>query len=282
MLSCPDILKLSRQTPVAWSRKDTILYALGIGMPTDPLDARELAFVHEDRLVAMPSLVVTLGFNDGVMGEIGYDYGQVLHGEQAIALHRPVPPEGRGMAHSRIVGAWDKGPDKGAVFTQETLLTLDGDADPFATVTTTAFARADGGFGGAREGQPAPHAPPARPPDRTIELTTGRNQALLYRLSGDANPLHIDPATARRAGFPEPILHGLCTYAYCLRAVMTAWGEQDPLRVRHHAARFSSPVFPGETIAVDMWRDGGTISFEARVKERGVAVIRNGKTLLGQ
>lgn len=281
MLSCSDILNLSRETPIAWSRKDTILYALGIGMPSDPLDERELAFVYEDRLVAMPSLVVTLGFNDGVMGEIGYDYGQVLHGEQAITLHRPVPLEGTGTAHSRMIGAWDKGIAKGAVFAQETLLTLAGDTDPFATVITTAFARADGGFGGMTEDQPAPHMIPKRPPDRTVELPTARNQALLYRLSGDANPLHVDPETARRAGFPEPILHGLCTYAHCLRAVLAAWCDHDATRVRHHAVRFSAPVFPGETIAVDLWRDGDVISFEARVKERDVTVIRNGKTLLG-
>lgn len=281
VLPYDDILALSSETRFAWSEQDTILYALGIGMPSDPLDERQLAFVVEDRLVAVPTLVVTMGFDGGALGQIGYDYGKVLHGEQAITLHRPVPISGSGVAHARIIGAWDKGKDKGAVFTQETVLTLDGQDTPLATLLTTTFARVDGGFGGPSQGQPAPHAVPSRPADASVEIPTTRSQALLYRRSGDLNPLHADPSAARAAGFPEPILHGLCFYAMCLRAVMARYCDGDPARVRHHAVRFSAPVFPGETLVVDLWRDGDVVSFEARVQERGVIVARNGKTLLG-
>ncbi|MBY8824308.1 MaoC/PaaZ C-terminal domain-containing protein [Sphingomonas colocasiae] len=282
MLSHAEIMALRREVRFEWSRKDTMLYALGIGMPSDPLDERELAFVYEPRQAAMPSFVVTPAFNDGLGDLIGYDYSQVLHGEHAFTLHRPVPVEGRGTARLRMLEAWDKGQGKGAVFAHETLLTLDGDDTPFARVVTTAFARADGGFGGSTAPQPAPHAVPTRAPDRTVEIATHRNQALLYRQSGDANPLHADPETARRAGFSQPILHGLCSYAICLRAVMASYCDHDPARVHHHAVRFSAPVFPGETLLVDLWRDDDIVSFEARVKERGVTVIRNGKTVLKQ
>lgn len=280
MLTYPEIMALHREVRFEWSRKDVMLYALGIGMPSDPLDERELRFVYERDLLAMPSFIVTPVFNDGLGDLVGYDYGQVLHGEHSFTLYRPVPVEGRGTARLRMVQAWDKGPGRGAVFADEAQLTLDGEDTPFASVVTTAFARANGGFGGLREPQPAPHAIPSRAPDRTIEILTDRRQALLYRQSGDANPLHVDPQAARAAGFPEPILHGLCSYALCLRAVLANYCDYDPTPVRHHSVRFSAPVFPGETLAIDHWRDGAIVSFEARVVERGLTVIRNGKTVL--
>ncbi len=154
--------------------------------------------------------------------------------------------------------------------------------EPLATLTSSIFARGDGGFGGPSEGAPEPHQVPDRAPDVSLDFPTTENQALIYRLSGDRNPLHSDPTIAKMAGFPRPILHGLCTYGITCRAVLQAFADMDPAKIKSHAIRFSSPVFPGETVTVDLWRDGNVVSFEARVKERGLTVAKNGKTeLLG-
>jgi acyl dehydratase len=158
---------------------------------------------------------------------------------------------------------------------------LDADGAPWLTITGSMFARGDGGFGGPSEGQPEPHAIPQRAPDMTVDISTRPDQALIYRMSGDRNPLHCDPAVAKMAGFPRPILHGMCTYGITCRAVLQTYAGYDATRFKSHQARFSSPVFPGETISVDLWKDADVISFEARAKERGVTVIKNGKTVLG-
>ena len=149
-----------------------------------------------------------------------------------------------------------------------------------ATLTGSSFCRADGGFGGPSEGQPEPHEIPSRKADLSVDITTRQDQALLYRLNGDRNPLHSDPDSAKRSGFPRPILHGLCTYGITCRAVLQAITGYDADQILSHQARFSAPVFPGDTITVDLWKDGKVISFEARVKERGATVIKNGKTVL--
>ena len=143
------------------------------------------------------------------------------------------------------------------------------------------FARADGGFGGSSDGEATPHPKPERAPDLSLDFPTRPDQALLYRLNGDRNPLHADPAFAKMVGFPRPILHGLCTFGITCRAVMQAYTSFDPVPIKSHQARFSAPLFPGETITVDLWRDGEVVSFEARVKDRDAVVIKNGKAVLG-
>jgi acyl dehydratase len=153
--------------------------------------------------------------------------------------------------------------------------------EELATLVASRFARGDGGFGGPSEGQPEPHQVPTRAPDQTIELTTRPDQALIYRLCGDRNPLHSDPEFAKRAGFPRPILHGMCTYGLTCRGVLQTYADYDSGAFRQHVARFSAPVYPGESVTMDLWKDGAVISFEARVKTRNVTVIRNGKTVLG-
>lgn len=280
MLDHAAIMELRTRDATSWTERDVMLYALGVGMGADPVDQRELPFVYERGLKVLPTFPIVPTFAGGPLFQIGLDTRYLLHGEQAVTLHRPMPPSGTGIVEGRMVGAWDKGVGKGAVFAQEKILRLDGDPEPLATVVTTAFGRAEGGFGGPTDGQPAPHPVPGRAPDLSLDLLTTPSQALLYRQSGDLNPLHADPEAARVAGFPRPILHGLCTYAMTARAVLAACCGHRPERILHHQARFSAPVFPGETITVDLWVDGDAVSFQARVKARDTVVVRNGLSRL--
>lgn len=278
-IAYPEILSLkSEGETFRWDAKDTILYALGLGLCADPMDENELPFVYEADLKTVPTQagVIAWGAN---AGPTGVNYLMVVDGERKIEFHKPMKSSGEVTAASRIVGAFDKGPGKGAVIVSETTLT-DETGELCLTITGSLFARGDGGFGGPSEGQPEPHAVPTRAPDMSVDIPTRADQALIYRLSGDRNPLHCDPKVAKLAGFPRPILHGMCTYGITCRAVLQTFAGYDPTRFKSHQARFSSPVFPGETITVDLWKDGEVISFEARVKARGVTVIKNGKTVL--
>jgi len=277
----PEILNLKRSgMEFSWTDRETMLYALGVGMGADPMNEQELPFVYERNLKAMPTLASVVAWGAGP-GNTNINYLMVVDGERTITFHKPMPGSGNIVAESRVLGAWDKGKDKGAVITNETVLREKSSGEKLVTLVGSTFARGDGGFGGPTEGQPAPHEVPKRAPDKTVDLATLPGQALIYRLSGDRNPLHSDPEVAKRAGFPRPILHGMCTYGISCRAVLQTYAEYDPTRFKSHGARFSSPVFPGETISVDLWKDGNIISFEARVKSRNVTVIKNGKTELG-
>jgi len=277
----PEILNLKRGgMEFSWTDRETMLYALGVGMGADPMNEHELPFVYERNLRAMPTLASVVAWGAGP-GNMNINFLMVVDGERTITFHKPMPGSGNIVAESRVLGAWDKGKDKGAVITTETVLKEKASGDKLVTLVGSTFARGDGGFGGPSEGQPAPHEVPKRPADRSVDIQTLPNQALIYRLSCDRNPLHSDPEFAKRAGFPRPILHGMCTYGITGRAVLQTYAEYDAARFKSHAARFSSPVFPGETITVDLWKDANVISFEARVKSRNVTVIKNGKTELG-
>jgi acyl dehydratase len=225
-------------------------------------------------------MATVIAFNMPILRGAGFNFAMMLHGEQRLKLDRPLPPQARVIADGRVVGCYDKGAGKGALILTETKLRLKDSGEPLCTLGATLFARADGGFGGP-SGGPEPHVLPNRKPDHVVECDTRPDQALIYRLSGDRNPLHADPAFAKMAGFDRPILHGLCTYGVTCRAVMQAYTDMDPNKIKSHQIRFSSPVFPGETNTVDLWRDGDVVSFEARVKERGVTVAKNGKSVLG-
>jgi acyl dehydratase len=283
-IAYPEILDLkSEPQPYRWGDRETMLYALGIGMGGDPMNLEELPFVYESGLKAVPTMATVVAWGAGPgLGKLGINFLMVVHGEQKVEFHKTLPTEAEITAEARIIGAYDKGKDKGAVIYTETVLKDASTGEAIATLTGSTFARGDGGFGGPSEGAPEPHEVPLRAPDQTVEFTTRPDQALIYRLSGDRNPLHSDPGIAKAAGFPRPILHGLCTYGITCRAVLQAYADFDPSRIKSHQVRFSSPVFPGETIAVDLWKDGPVISFEARVKERGVTVVRNGKTVLSE
>jgi acyl dehydratase len=263
----------------SWSERDTMLYALAVGMGQDPLDRRELPFVYEKGLKAVPTLAAIIAWGAGISPErIGLDRRTTLHGEEALTLHRPLPVAGEIVADSRVLAVYDKG-DKGAVVERETVLTDASSGEPLATVIRTAFARSDGGFGGP-SASPPPAVTPTRTPDAILEFPTRRDQALLYRLCGDRNPLHADPDVAQAAGFAIPILHGLCTYGICCRAVLQAFCDFEPARLQRYAVRFSAPVIPGDVVRVKLWRDAGGVSFEADVPARGVTVIKSGRALV--
>jgi acyl dehydratase len=287
----PDILdqKTAPRT-FTYGDKDVMLYALGVGLGADPMDEKELAFVYEKGLKVVPTAATVLasgaGRNAGPAPDMPAGHRQsqinflmVVHGEQKVELHKPLPASGTFTASGRTTGAFDKGKDKGAVIYNETVW-VDDKGEKVATLTGSTFARGDGGFGGPSEGAPEPHATPDRAADLSVDIATRPDQALLYRLNGDRNPLHSDPDFAKRAGFPRPILHGLCTYGLTCRAVLSAITDYDPDQILSHQARFSAPVFPGDVVTVDLWRDGKAISFEARVKARGATVIKNGLTML--
>ena len=281
----PQVLERRTEGEGAWTNQETILYALGVGMGADPMDEKELAFVYERDLKALPTFASVIRArpvtSTGPEARMQLNPVLIVDGERNITFHKPIPAAAKIKTKGRVVGVFDKGKDKGAVVLNETIIT-DEAGDPIATILASLFARGDGGFGGSSEGQPEPHAvPTTRGPDLSVDLVTAPDQALIYRLSGDFNPLHADPDFARRAGFPRPILHGLCTYGITCRAVLQTYADYDAAAIKSHAARFSSPVFPGETITIDMWKDGPVISFEARIKERGVTCIKNGKTVLG-
>ncbi|MGY8685244.1 MaoC/PaaZ C-terminal domain-containing protein [Bradyrhizobium sp. UFLA05-153] len=279
------VLKLKTEAaPYSWSDREVILYALGIGMGSDPLNKKELQFVNEAFATRQPLKVVPTFASVCVWGArpgvIDLNSVMVLDGERDITFHKPVPVAASVTADARVLAVYDKGKEKGAII-QDEVVVRDGDGHKIVTIVSSTFARGDGGFGGPPKGMPEPHKAPQRAPDRSIDIPTRPDQALIYRLSGDRNPLHSDPEFARRAGFPNPILHGMCTYGLTCRAVLQTYADYDPSAFHRHRVRFSAPVFPGETVTVNLWKDGNSISFEAQVRERQAMVAKNGQTVLG-
>ncbi|RDV06557.1 3-alpha,7-alpha,12-alpha-trihydroxy-5-beta-cholest-24-enoyl-CoA hydratase [Sphingorhabdus pulchriflava] len=255
-----------------WTQRDTILYALGIG-------CEELDFVFEERLKALPTMAVVLGYPGFMWRDpaMGADWTKILHGEQSIIIHKPLPSEGVFIGENRITHLFDKGAEKGAIaLVKRSIRGKDG--THYADTVATTFLRGDGGFGGSSEGAPVPHPVPTdRAPDLSEALKTANNAALIYRLSGDLNPLHIDPEVAQSAGFDRPILHGLATLGVVGRSLISELMDNDPARLKRMNARFSKPVFPGETIRTDIWREGdGKAAFQAFSVERDTMVLNNG------
>jgi acyl dehydratase len=264
----------------AYTDRDTMLYALAAGMGRDPLDERELRFTYEgENFAAMPTLAVVVA-RSGLPRSLPINYGMVLHGEQSLRLHRPLPTSAELVADTRLTGILDKGEGKGALIYHQTVARLAADDSPLFTLGATIFARGDGGFGGPAGSTRSIHAAPERAPDALHVTDTRCDQALLYRLTGDRNPLHADPAVARLAGFPAPILHGLCTYAIACRAILASVCDYDATLIAGFDVRFTSPVYPGDRIETDIWVDGKVVSFRCRVAEREVTVLNGGRCLL--
>jgi acyl dehydratase len=255
----------------SWTHTDVLLYAVGVGAgAADP--ATELEFTTENSDGVMPRVLPTfstvIGQEGAVLGlggeatpSIGrYDLESVLHADQSVRAHRALPVEGGIWVVTKVVGMFDKGHAALVVLESEARLVETG--QPVFTNRTSLFLRGEGGFGGPRrdqgddEGELAAAPLPARPPDEVVSYPTRRDQALLYRLSGDRNPLHSDPAFAARAGFDRPILHGLCTYGFTGRALLHTLCGSDPSRFGAMRARFSRPTWPGDTVTVSMWDIG--------------------------
>jgi acyl dehydratase len=263
----------------AYEAKDCMLYALGVGLGHDPMNEEELAFVYEKELKVLPTMATVIGHSGSLARnpDAGINWVMVVNGEQGFTLNRPLAGDGIVVGHTRIIEVIDKGPGKGALVLTERKITDKVSGELIGVVTQTVFCRGDGGFGGPPRQAPPVHELPARAPDAICDIGTRPEMALIYRLSGDYNPLHSDPAAARAAGYPRPILHGLGTFGVSGHAVLKTMCGYDPARLSAFAGRFSAPVFPGETIRTEMWRDGNVVSFRARVVERDAIAISNGR-----
>ena len=253
------------------SPRDASLYALGVGLGDDPLDRAQLKYLYEQHpgFCAVPTQPVTMGFFRWVLTpEFGIDVTRVVHGAERLTLHGPIPTSGRILAKLRILGIEDKGESRGAVVSSRRDIRLEGHDTPFATIETLTFCRGDGGSGTIGEPLQLATPLPDREPGTRCSVEIPGNAALIYRLSGDENPLHIDPDYAARAGFPKPILHGLCTFAAVTR---TIWSVPSPARDLYQVGcRFSGVVYPGDTLDVEQWQSADGISFQAKVGTRVV------------
>lgn len=259
------------------SKRDCQLYALSIGLAQDPLDERQLDFVdHQRDLKAVPSMAVVLCHPGFWLGNpaTGVDAVKLVHGEQGIELLRPLPVEGELIGKTRVTGLVDKGAGKGALMYSQKELRDAASGELIAITRSTTFLRGDGGFGGPAGPVREPHAMPESAPDLVIDLPTRPEQALIYRLNGDDNPLHSNPAIAAKAGFPRPILHGLATLGVVSHALLRGLAGYDATKFKSLDLRFSAPVYPGETIRAEMWTSG---AFRARVVERDIIVVNNGR-----
>jgi len=264
-----------------YTDRESILYALGIGFARDPMDREELKYVYESPdMKTVPTMATVIAWGQRTLNKADLNWLMIVHGEQRLKLHKPLPTAATIIADSRVTGCYDKGAEKGAIILTETEIRDKASGDKLCTLGSTIFARGDGGFGGPAGGGPEPHPIPERAPDMVAESTTTPDQAILYRLSGDRNPLHIDPDFASAAGFPRPIIHGLCTYGTACRTVIREVCGYDHTQIEEFDVRFSAPVFPGETIVTEMWRDGNVLSFQCKLKERDATVIKNGKCVL--
>ncbi len=272
-----------REQRYTW--RDTALYALGLGAGLDPLKADDLRFVYETEMRALPTMAVVLAHPGFWIRDLetGIDWVRVVHGEQGLEIHRELPVEGTVVGQNRVIDVVDKGEGRGALVVSERRLFDKSTGDLLATIRQVTFCRADGGFGGPARTLPPPYAIPDRAPDLVFDISTTPQCALVYRLSGDFNPLHVDPAVAKSAGFDRPILHGLATYGIAGRAVLAGLCENDPSRMIGLDGRFTAPVYPGETFRTEIWRDPANFSqasFRVRCVERDIVAINNGLAVL--
>jgi acyl dehydratase len=251
-----------------------MFYALALGAGADNDDLR---FTYEKSLMVLPTMAALMTPSpDEFIADAGLDLSRMVHGEQRLTLHRPLPTGGCMSSAPRCVSVIDKGRDRGALVNLQYQICDSRSGQTYATSVMTLFCRGDGGFEGPRDGELPRHAVPERAHDTVVSFKTLPQQAALYRLLGDRNPLHIDPLAARAAGFERPILHGMCTYGIACRAVVQACCPADPGSIETFNVRFSAPVYPGETIETRIWRDDRQLSFECYAAERGIRVISNG------
>jgi acyl dehydratase len=266
----------------SWTATDVQLYNLALGAGADPVSPRELSYVIDYKPQVLPTFgCVAASFHQIEPPSVSWpgveiDLAKILHASEQVSVPAPLPPSGSARAISRIVEVWDKG--KAAVVVLETSVTAQDGAQLW-TQRRSIFARGEGGFGGERGPSTSVEAP-ERDPDVEVQLPTLPQQALLYRLCGDRNPLHSDPEFAAAAGFPRPILHGLCTFGITCKAIVDACLDSDVSRVASYGARFAGVVFPGEALLARMWRDEGRIVASVTVPTRDNAVVLSGVELI--
>lgn len=254
----------------SWTFKDAILYALGVGCGVD-----QLQFSTEKNQLVLPTMAVVLGMGGIPFDKIGsFDFRLLLHSGQAFEVFGPIPPNGKVITSGKVASVYDKGKAGVVTFECESKDAQTGELR-FRN-RMTAYIRGAGGFGGDPGPKAEPFEVPSRKPDHEVTYQTREDQALIYRLSGDMNPLHSDPDLAKIAGFPKPILHGLCTYGFTGRALLEAICKNDPARFRSMEGRFSKPVFPGEAVTVRMWVDGQSAVFQT-VNPSGDVVLDQGR-----
>lgn len=279
---------LARPFPVvehAYTKRDAQLYALGLGFGADPLDEGQLRYVYEGQdgaaLRAMPTMANILAYPGFWAREpdTGITWQKLVHAEQEIRIAAPLPTSGRVKGSTRVTGLWDKGEGKGALLQQTREIADAGTGRLLATVVQLSLLRGDGGFGeGGSEGAPpAPHAMPEGEPDYVCDLATPAQLALIYRLSGDMNPLHADPAVAAAAGFARPILHGMALMGVAAHAVLRTVLGYDDTGFAGMRVRFTAPAWPGDTLRTEMWVRGRTVSLRTTAVERGAVVLNNAR-----
>ncbi len=265
----------SENIEISYTDKDSILYGLGVGLGNDPMDIDELKYVYENGQIALPSMATNFQYHSSLLMSAKLNFVMVVHGEQKLSIVNPIPVSGDFLADMKVLNCFDKGASKGAIIDVETTVKLKSDGTEICKLISTTFARGDGGFDGP-ESPPQEIFEPEGSPDLVDEITTKPDQALIFRLSGDYNPLHSDPNFAKAAGFPKPILHGLCTYGVACRSIVKTACDNDVKKLKSFNCRFSSPVFPGETIVTEMWKNGNDINFQSKVKERDKIILKNG------
>jgi acyl dehydratase len=267
--------------PYAYTERDSMLYALAIGMGRDPLDEIELDFVYErrGRLRCVPTQAVTVARHNLIF-EIGMRVEQFLHADQLLTLHRPLPTACELFADHEVVSVLDKGADRGILVRTLSRVRDRATDEPLFDLDNLYYCRGDGGIGSAGPAPVPPPRLPDRPPDLVRITETDANQALLYRLTGDRNVIHADPKIAREMGFARPILHGSATLGMACKAILASVCDHDPARIRSFGTRFSAVVYPGDRLATDIWLDGGQVSFRCRVPERDVTVLDQGRCTL--
>ena len=265
----------SENIEISYTDKDSILYGLGVGLGNDPMDIDELKYVYENGQIALPSMATNFQYHSSLLMSAKLNFVMVVHGEQKLSIINPIPVSGDFLADMKVLNCFDKGASKGAIIDVETTVKLKSDGTEICKLISTTFARGDGGFDGP-ESPPQEIFEPEGSPDIVDEITTKPDQALIFRLSGDYNPLHSDPNFAKAAGFPKPILHGLCTYGVACRSIVKTACDNDVKKLKSFNCRFSSPVFPGETIITEMWKNGNDINFQSKVKERDKIILKNG------
>jgi len=282
MLDFDRVAGFRRETDLrSYSTRDSCLYGLSVSPPFQPGDEMALDLVLETRgPKILPTMASVLA--ESLSRFLGLDMRGVTHAQQQLICHRPLPPQGELVIDGHVTAVIDKGADRGALVTFENVATLKGETTPLFTLSNTLFARRDGGFGQSF-GTPVPrHLVPERASDLFDRSQTRTDQALIFRLNGDLNPLHAEPAFAAKSGFAQPILHGLCTYGMACRAIVRAVLGGDPSRIHRFDVRFTAPLYPGETLQTEIWVDGDEISFRCTAVERAVVVLDGGYCLLAQ